>query len=265
MFRTMNLTPPILRMLCACLLCLPAAVPAASLTLYNDTIASLPGAQGQLFFGADGVVTQTLVPGQGTGLLTSVGVSAGYSNFLVPQPFPVLDRSAGFQLSFELQVVSETHNTNNRAGFSVILLDSTSRGIELGFWEDRIWAQNEVPLFSHGEEVVFDTTSGEVSYELEILNSHYALRADNTEILTGSLRDYAAGPFLPYSLSDYLFIGDNTGSAGAEVILGTVSIQTQTAVPLPAPGLLLLAALPALFGARVRRPGSSAQDRPVAA
>ncbi len=45
----------------------------------------------------------------------------------------VMDRTTGYTLSFDLQVGSESHVSNDRAGFSVIALSSDLQGIELGF------------------------------------------------------------------------------------------------------------------------------------
>ena len=120
--------------------------------LYNAATTALPGTQGWLTYGTNAIFTggsstQTLVTG-GTRLQTDNAASAGYanqlpiSNALVNAAFPLLDRTAGYSLDFDLQVNSESHSSNNRAGFSVILLSQDLLGIELGFWTDQIWAQS---------------------------------------------------------------------------------------------------------------------------
>ena len=229
-----------------------AGAQATSIILYDDTdpVNPTPGVQDWLVAGSDslvsgGTASEAAVTG-GVRLVTDTAVSAGYSNYfplvntLKNSNFPVLDRSLGFSLSFELQVDSEAHSlSNDRAGFSVILLDKDNIGIELGFWEDEIWPQN--PNFTHGQGVNFGTTASQVSYELLIQNNQYFLSADTVPILDGFLVEYTA-PTVPYQLPNYLFLGDDTGSAGADITLGEVVLTTNPAA-VPAPpvwGLLLL-------------------------
>ncbi len=252
-----------------CVLAVSVQVAAAPVTLFDDTLASLPGAQPWLLYASDsilgtGVATQSLIPGSGAGLVTDNGVAAGYSN-TVPfvnsfknPAFPVLDRLAGFRLSFELQVLGESHNNNNRAGFSVIALASDGLGIELGFWSNEIWAQAQSPLFTHAEGYAFDTGAAEHSYDLDIAAAGYTLSAGGVTLGSGALRDYSAFGGAPYTLSNYVFLGDNTGSAGADIVLGRVQLETGTLVPVP-PSLLLL--LPAVVGvSRCRRSASCARS-----
>jgi hypothetical protein len=235
------------------------SVSAASITVYDDTAANTPGLQPWLFAADDGFfsggsVTETALAA-GVNLVSDNAVSAGYSNYnpftssFKNAAFPLLDRDQGFSVSFALDIASEAHSSNDRAGFSVILLGEDLLGIELGFWVDEVWAQNDTPLFSHGEGALFDTTAGEVLYELAILGSSYALTADGNALLQGSLRDYSAfsGPFggAPYDLPSYLFLGDDTGSAAANIVLGEVIVSTNepAAVSTPAVALLLLSGL----------------------
>ena len=150
-----------------------------------------------------------------------------------------------------MQLLAESHISDDRAGFSVIALANDARGIELGFWEDRGFAQTDTPQFTHGEEGFFDTTDAETSYLLTIQDDGYVLAADAQEILSGPLRDYShsvrpLGP-IPYNLENYLFLGDNTMSAGADMVLGSVRLTTNVmAVPEPTSvlflGLLTMAA-----------------------
>ncbi len=136
------------------------------------------------------------------------------------------------------KINSETHARNDRAGFSVIALSSDQVGLELGFWADKIWAQNDSPLFTHGEEASFDTTTQHM-YDLAILGGQYKLLADNAAILTGSLRNYSgSGP--PYSTPNFLFLGDDTTSASASVSLARVDMFS---FALPEPSSLVLLAL----------------------
>ena len=230
---------------------------AATITLYDDTANALPAAQPWLFYlPLGGTASQSLISA-GAQLTTDLPVMAGYSNTNpfsrqhVNANFPALDRSTGFSLVFELEVLSEMHNNANRAGFSVILLASDKLGIEIGFWGDEIWAQSG-PNFTHAEGKDFDTTAGETTYTLEIVNAGYSLSADTNELFSGPLRDYSSAPFLVYSLTDYLFMGDDTSSAKADVALGLVQLHTLTAIPLPGSALLFFSGL-AGFGFFNRR------------
>lgn len=248
MFRTVLLTIAV-----SLTACLPAAQ-AATIPLYDASAGGTPSTQSWLLYGSDGFFSggsanQTAQTG-GTQLSTDTAVSAGYSNYnpitLTPfnPAFPDLDAAAGFSLSFDLRVDSEGHANANRAGFSVLLLDRDSVGIELGFWEGEIWAQNLG--FSHGEGVAFDTTAGLASFELRIVDSVYTLLVDGLQVLGGALRDYAS-PSVPYELGSYVFLGDDTGSAAASVLLGDITLTTSilpaASVPAPAVAALLLPGL----------------------
>jgi hypothetical protein len=216
-------------------------------TLYDANLASQPGDQPWLFYFPEGTVTESLTAG-GTQLTTDTAARAGYSSYSISifppdvslknGAFHSLDRSTGFALSFEMQLLAESHVSNDRAGFSVIALANDARGVELGFWEDRVFAQADSPLFTRSEEGLFDTTAAPTDYLLTIQDDGYVLTADTDTILSGPLRDYSSfdgtlGP-IPYNLSDYLFFGDNTTSAGADVVIGSIELRTQlVAIPEP--------------------------------
>ena len=231
---------------------------AATFTLFDDTAGTLPNTQSWLFYLPIGGSAAQTVVSTGVSLTTDKLVQAGYSNTfpvfntLVNPAFPALDRTSGFSLDFELQILSEDHGTReDRAGFSVILLSSDNLGIEIGFWEDEIWEQRGPPdpLLTHGDGTNFDTTTSETEYSLQILNFEYSLFANNTPILSGPLRDYSSFGGPPYTLSNYLFIGDDTTSAEANIALGLVQLQT---IPLPGSALLIFSGL-AGFGFIKRR------------
>jgi hypothetical protein len=155
---------------------------------------------------------------------------------------PVLDRLAGYTVHFTVQVITETHagsdrngdGQDDRAGFSFTVLSSDLQGIELGFWQDEVWAQEGgLPvasggsLFTHAEGAAFDTTTGLIPYELIILGDTYTLTTGDTFLLSGSLRDYTAFASLfydPYETPNFIFLGDNTSSAQAEIKLAFVSV-----------------------------------------
>jgi len=243
----------------------PAA--AASITLYDDS-QSLPGTQAWLFAADDGLLTSGTATQSafddglhsGVNLVTDNAVSAGYSNHeviinLFPAPgisyslknpaFPELNRNLGFSLEFELQVLSENHLTTDRAGFSVLLLAQDLSGIEIGFWQNEVWAQNT--NFTHGETQVYDTTLAERLYELAILDDTYTLSVGGNPLLSGVLRDYSNFG-TPYNLSNFLFLGDDTSSARANVNIGQITLNTNEPASVPAPtgALLLLTGLPLL-------------------
>ncbi len=206
----------------------------ADVLLFDDSTSQRPSEQPWLAFAANGVASQTIVPGTGVRLTSSIGVSAGYSNrgitgTLKNPAFPVLNRQQGFSLNFELKVNSENHSNTNRAGFSTIVLTSDARGIELGFWEQEVWAQSDSPLFTHAEGAAFNNTVAEVDWRLSVFGNAYSLYGNNSLVLNGALRDYSSFGF-PYTQTNFLFLGDNTSSAGADVTLGAISLA---AVPEP--------------------------------
>lgn len=228
------------------------AAGAASSVLYDDTAGNKPNMQPWLFSANDSIITggtmTEIVVNAGVNLTTDNEISAGYSNYepitlyplitygLKNSVFPALNRAQGFSISFELQVESEMHISNDRAGLSVILLSDDKQGIELQFWEDKVWVQNNG--FTHGEGAIFDTTAGEIIYKLTILGSNYTLSADSTRLLQGSLRDYSNFG-VPYSLPGFLYLGDDTSSAGAAITLGEITLNTTERTMVPVLLLLL--------------------------
>lgn len=204
---------------------------ATSTTLYDGTLGSLPGAQGFLYltnpiFGA----AATQAPIAGGVRLTTTAVrteQAGY--FGRSAAVPVLDRAAGYVVRFTAQVVTESHVSPHRAGFSLIALSSDTRGIELAFWTDEVWAQeggSPPTLFTHAEGTTFDTTAGPTRYELTVRGDRYALTANGAPLLDGPLRDYSAftGPSDVYETPNFIFLGDDTSSAQAVADLWSVQV-----------------------------------------
>lgn len=215
----------------------PAAT-AQGLVLYDETLGNLPADQSWFTYITNSPPTssQTYLAGRGVEMISDQATSAGYFNqnpitgTLVNPAFPQLNRATGFQLNWNLQVNSESHANSNRAGFSMILLASDHRGLELAFWNNEVWAQTDSPLFTHGEGAIFSTTT-QTNYQLLIFGNSYDLKADGTSILNGSLRDYS-GFGIPYTHANFLFLGDDTSSAGGDFTLGRVTLLT--AVPEPA-------------------------------
>lgn len=191
---------------------------------------------------ADGVTTLT------TTLQT--GDSAGY--FARTERLPPLDRAAGYSVRFTVQLTAEDHagsdkngdGISDRAGFSIIALSSDTRGIELGFWGNEVWAQadgasepppNSNTLFTHAEGATFDTMARLTTYELHIMGDAYTLSSGELAILSGPLRDYRAFGQFPYIVPNFLFLGDDTTSASATIRLANVAVivpgDAPTAVP----------------------------------
>lgn len=218
---------------------------AAALVLYDATLGGTPDTQGKLIFRAspEAVARQVFACGATT-LDTSERQADAAGYFGNPKLIPVLDRAAGYRLSFTVQLIEEYHadsdkdgdGVGDRAGFSVLVLSSDTRGIELGFWPDQIWAQEEGAaeppsgtLFTHAEYALFDTTRL-TSYTLAIQAKTYVLSSAGQPILSGPLRDYRAfeGPVNPYRTPNFLFLGDDTGSARAIVRLAYVALASNS-------------------------------------
>lgn len=226
-----------------------AACCAASqaVVLYDGSSGQLPDHPGWGWnYGATG--GSTGVGGGATTLdtLGDIATSAGWGRLA---PF-TLDPSAGFTVRFELRIESEDHSAPgadkngdslaDRAGFSVIVLGADRRGVELGFWEDEVWAQQDVPLFIHSpiSERTFRDTRVMTRYEVTVVGSSYELRADGALVMSGSSKDYTAfaGFPDPYETPNFLFFGDNTSSASARAQIAYVE-----ATPVPEPSTMALA------------------------
>lgn len=205
-------------------------------TLYDASLGTLPASQGWTFI-PTGSATQTIT-NNAVLLNTSASTTtqAGYGR-LAPI---ALDHTNGFTLLFTVQLHAEIHNNNNRAGFSVIVLDHNKRGVELAFWTNTIFAQTESPLFTHGEDTTLQTSAQFVDYALTMRETNYVLRADGSTILAGTVKDYTAfnGFPNPYRTSDFIFFGDNPTSASAAVSLRKVVLVTPPTIAIQPGGTL---------------------------
>ena len=213
----------------------PDAVRAETFVLYDGALGGTPDAQGFTYLTlplVGAAARQSFADGATTLDTTAVQAeSAGY----FAQNMPVLDRNLGYTVRFTVAVEEEAHASPHRAGFSVIVLGQDLLGIELGFWEDEIWAQEggREALFTHAEGAAFDATAGLIAYELTISGAQYALAADGEPLLAGALRDYTAfeGTFDPYETPNFFFLGDNTASARARIRLSYAAVTATAAVP----------------------------------
>ena len=175
----------------------------------------------------------------------------GSDPLTVSANYPVLDPAVGYTLRFELKLNSEDHasgsadknndNVADRAGLNLISVSrEISKAIEIAFWEDEIWAQEDGlaepnagngftgTLFTHAEGVTYNTTQTTL-YDLVIQGNTYKLYANEVLILSGSLRDYtpwdgSSAPFDVYETPSYIFLGDDTTSAKANFSLTHLEI-----------------------------------------
>ncbi|MBL8379052.1 MAG: hypothetical protein JNM79_14380 [Burkholderiales bacterium] len=256
--------------------CLPAF--AAPQVLYDiNQTGNLPTEAGWLA-GGFAFSSQTLTPqgAQVAPLLAGNSTLGGYANHtsvislfpqlqvsngpLVNALFPALDRNAGFALSLGFRIIEESHSGNpNRAGFSVILVGQDLKGIEIGFQNDRIFAQNDgVALFTAGENTVDPLFVGRAfaahnRWDLNVQGTSYALVQGGTTILSGALRDYSSYSGFgqdAYRTPNFVFFGDNTTSARGAFLVDYAAI---TAVPEPAPFALFMAGVALIAGLRRAR------------
>ena len=150
-----------------------------------------------------------------------------------------LNRTQGFELAFNIQILAETHRgadrnrdgIADRAGFSVLILGEDARGIELGFWPNSIWAQADgnwpagQSLLTHAESATL-STQRMLHYRLQIKGDVYTLWVEDQPVLTGPVRDYAAFEGFPdvYAVPDLIFMGDNSGSGQARVAIQEIRV-----------------------------------------
>ena len=246
----------------------------ADVVLYDSSLDTTPGSQGWI-----AVIDSNSSESASGGALT-LDTSANQddqSGYFSESPFdgdfqhpnmPELDLSAGFTIRFDVQIISETHasrDDNNdgkfdRAGFSLITISENLRGLELAFFEDRIWAYADATegtnsLFTQAEGVDFNTTAALTTYDLTFDSTGYELFAAGNSILTGDLRNYNPSGvpafFDPYDNPSFLFFGDDTSSASSVSRIGTV--QVIDAVPEPSSVFVLCCLGCALGLVRSRR------------
>lgn len=212
-------------------------------TLYDTNLNNTPGQQGFFY------ITNPIIFAQATQFFSNgvtvldttpaINEFAGYQGR--GSSVPTLNRHMGYQLHFQLKLDSESHAgsdrngdlIDDRAGFSIVLLSSDVEGIEVGFWIDEIWVQEDDSqqagnLFTHAEGKTFNTTAVLTDYNLTIRDDAYMLETNGQCLLTGSLRNYSnfTGVIDPYETPNYLYMGDNTSSAQAKVQLGNIGIDT---------------------------------------
>ncbi|MGH7175795.1 MAG: choice-of-anchor Y domain-containing protein [Tepidisphaeraceae bacterium] len=219
------------RQLLATSLVLLTCATARAVNLYQGSLGTAPEAQGWLAFGTDGSSATRVTAGGKTTLDTtpSQAEKCGYANYNLIFPvnagFPALDRNAGYIVSLEMKLLSESHASTDRSGVSLIALSSDLLGIEIAFWNNEVWVQSGSD-FHHAEGAPFTTTNA-TTYDLLVHGTTYQLFANGSELLNGNLRNYSAFG-LPYTLPNFVFLGDDTTSAS-----GSFEFSRLSAVPEP--------------------------------
>lgn len=213
-----------------------SAPQAITTLLYDSTLGTTPSQQNFSYQAIGFPVQASQTYSAPVTVLDTTSQLSDYAGYTVTQAvMPTLSQVDGFQLTFDLRLIAESHSNNDRAGFSLILLSEDLYGVEMAFWENEIWVQEgNGQLFIHAEGVAYNTTTGLTNYELTVISNTYQLAANGVPLLSGSLRQYTdwVAPFGlpdPYEQPNQLFLGDDTSSAGAEVWLGDVSISTDIA------------------------------------
>ncbi len=225
---------------------------ASAVDLFDATTGTTPADQGWLFL-ANPILTHSVAQTPGP-VFTTLDSTAprsdqgGYFSAFHPDLPAPLDRSVGFAVRIGLRISAEGHDArddntdglDDRAGFSLIVISSDLLGLELGFWENEIWAyadDSAAPgdLFTHAEGIAFDTTAGVTDYAIFIHGAAYTLQANGQTILCGPLRDYSAftGAADVYETPNFVFFGDDTASAESRSEIAYLSIE-DAASPCPA-------------------------------
>jgi hypothetical protein len=238
------------------LFALPTMAAAQTTYLYQGSGTQTPQSQGWLYELAPGASVNSSGGTTTFDTTANNNFEGGYSNDVptgtpVNASFPVLNPTTGFSVGLDVQINSEAHTSTNRAGFELIVLGSDKKGVELGFWGNDIWAQQYTSgAFSHDPTQDADTQGGTTfastfstegssnHYAVTILGGNYSVTDDGVAILTGATHDYTGSAMLPYTLANYIFIGDDTTEANASETFSTLSVTVPE--PATAAGLLAL-------------------------
>ncbi|HLK15240.1 MAG TPA: hypothetical protein VKT78_10575 [Fimbriimonadaceae bacterium] len=147
----------------------------------------------------------------GSGFVTldttsSIKIQAGWGKQLTAK----LDRRVGYTATWRMKLVREEHSKDGqRAGLSVFVLSDDHYGIEVGYWNDRIFVYNDNKTFTPAEFVPFDPRSKLRTYRLSVHGDRYTLNVDGLDRLSGKLRNYSFFGF-PYTRPNSIWYGDDT-------------------------------------------------------
>ena len=236
--------PPARSALLAALAALLPWAAFAGTTLYDPALGTLPSGQGWQPMVVGGAAGQSV--GAGVYALDTTGADVAYWGNAWASPLP-LDTQTGFDISFSLQLLGETHTSPNRAGYALVVQGAQAmQALELGFWTDHIWAQrydaSQPDRLVHDIDVAFDTRAALTVYTLAVRQQQFTLSAGGNALLSGALRDYTARGW-PYTTPNFLFLGDNSSRGDSTSRLGGVSLSP---VPEPAAGVLVALGLAGL-------------------
>jgi hypothetical protein len=228
------------------------SLPAMAQLFYNGALGTPMSSQGWGYQGetvpSGGSVSATTGFSGGATVTDTTPVAtdrAGWATGrLVNGAFPILNRTTGYAVTIDLALGSESHSNNNRAGLSWLTIGSDGFGVELGIWNDSVWAQGNG--FVRSEAVSLDPTVRS-TYTLAVSGLSYSLSNSGGTLLTGSLRNYFANgaPLVPYgAFQNYVFLGDNTSQAAAQFSVYSVAVVPEPSTyATVAGGLLIPAAL----------------------
>ncbi|NUN65045.1 hypothetical protein HCU40_09805 [Pseudanabaena biceps] len=240
-----------------------------ALTLYNGTLSNRPSQQGQIGLGALSssgtpltsgfVASSETVITNGVRLVsngsdgTNSAEYAGYSNYnplttsFLGSSSPII-QSNQYSLSFTFALTATTSNSNDRAAFSVTAIGMGNMGIEIG-WEDTlVFAQNSSLTRGESGAVITNTKK---TYVLTVNGGLYDLSESGTSLISGSLRSYNFVPalssppltFNPYTTPGFLFFGDDTGQEFGTFEFFDANVQSIPFDFSPTGGLLMLGAI----------------------
>jgi hypothetical protein len=170
------------------------------------------------------------------------------SSSIVNSSFPSLNPTTGFSVSWTLAIGSESSmSSDTRSGFDVIVLGSDEKGVELAYEDNDVWAQEYVSGMGFEENPAqdsdtqnndtFSTGPSLINYNLSILGGNYTLTANGTTILTGATQNYTAYGLLPYTLPNFVFMGDDTTEADSSASFSSLAVS----VPEPVMGMGIVA------------------------
>ncbi len=261
----------------AALALVAAPLGARAANLYDGALNTAPETQGYLTYGPSAAPAfYTLGTNNVTFDTTPTAANKqGWSNYKANLSGPLnaafpttLDSAVGFDVLLSMKMLSESHSSTDRAGISLIALDKNHKGVEIAFWADQVWAQQDgATLFTHSTDPLStenstgfnpsnDPTSAshEWAYDLHLGPGGYTLSADGAPLLQGPIKDYSAFAGTPnvYALPNFIFLGDDTTSAAGSAEFSALAVSVPEPASLSVLGLVGLL-LPVRRGGRRKR------------
>ena len=144
-------------------------------------------------------------------------------------------------------------------------MGNDKKGIELGLRNPNTntnipdnFSQNSAAFNTPGERnaSLGGILSNLNTYNLTVLGNGYTLTNGGNTLLSGLLRDYTGAVGLltdVYRTPNFIFLGDNTISAGANVDIQSITLTTTDATAVPEPSSMVGIGLAIGFAARLRR------------